>query len=183
MRLSERKLRQLQPELFGWRSLFVRFPGKLLNARQTREMIAEHMSTGDSRAAVVVKDAPLLVAAYTDELDCVAILGFPDWLTREYGLRPGSTLLTVNTYTRGRTIARDLVAGPAALGRYSNFYPIIAEFVSDDVELINRRKEEIGKDEFQRTAALGQRRCQTIGLRVRDGRPLRSILSGEPARI
>ena len=44
-----------------------------------RTYLKEQLLHGDSRAAVVVSVDPLLlVAAYTDELDCVALLRFPD---------------------------------------------------------------------------------------------------------
>ena len=42
------------------------------------DSIAEHLIFGDSRAAVVISIYPkLIVAAYSDELDCVAMLLFP----------------------------------------------------------------------------------------------------------
>src|ERR1041385_1546889 len=77
--LSDAKLRLFHPELFGVRSLFYAFNwGKQkLTARKTRELIAEHMRFGDSRAALFVQVAPVLVvAAYTDEQDAVLLLKF-----------------------------------------------------------------------------------------------------------
>src|SRR5687767_13892162 len=97
--LSIPRLRRLRPDLFGkgavWHAMMVflsiePFPHK----RHIREQLA----AGDSRAAVVMKINPLLVAAYTDELDCVAILRFDDSLVAEFDLTPGTRLLTVNTY-------------------------------------------------------------------------------------
>jgi len=42
------------------------------------EAISNHLKMGDSRAAVVISIHPkLVIAAYTDELDCVAMLQFP----------------------------------------------------------------------------------------------------------
>ena len=38
------------------------------------------------RAAVVIAVKPLLIAAYTDELDCIAMLHFPEELAAEYAL-------------------------------------------------------------------------------------------------
>ena len=121
---SMEKLRRLQPELFGWRGWLVRhaWGSRTLNARQTIAMIAEHMNCGDSRAAVVAQVSPLVVAAYTDELDCVVLLSFPDELAGEYQLRVGSRLLTVNTYGKAKRIASDLQEGPNALHRWTNFF-------------------------------------------------------------
>ena len=40
--------------------------------------MAEHLEHGDSRAAIVISTDPeLLIAAYTDELDCIAMLRLP----------------------------------------------------------------------------------------------------------
>jgi hypothetical protein len=174
VRVSEAKLRKLQPELYETRGLPAgfRWGARELGPAQVVQLIAEHLSFGDSRAAVVVQETPLVVAAYTDELDCVALLSFPDWLKQDYELRSGSRLLTINTYGRGKGVSPDLVPGPASLGRWTAFYPIIAEFVSDDLDLIDRRKQSIGSEEWERTWSFGQARLRDPAPRIRDGRPL-----------
>ena len=106
IRLANSKLRMLQPELFGWRSLFttMRLGKRPLGAREIKRLLAEHLIFGDSRAAIVMRPAlPLLAAAYSDELDAVILLEFPDFLAEHYSLRLGSRLLTVNTYGYGTT--------------------------------------------------------------------------------
>ena len=63
--VDDAKMKQLCPGLYGfWNSIF----GSQL------AQLKEHVKLGDSRAALVVSLNPLLVAAYTDELDCVAML-------------------------------------------------------------------------------------------------------------
>jgi hypothetical protein len=176
LQLSMAKLKKLQPELFGLRSFFVRFSWnkKSLGAKQTIEMIAEHMHSGDSRAAVVINEKPLVVAAYTDELDCVALLQFPDWLTDECSLKTGGRLLTVNTYGKRPRPSADLVPGPAALGRWTFFFPIIAEFVADSAQAITMRKQTISEQEWQKTWSMGQAKFRENPKLFRDGRPLHS---------
>src|SRR5688500_1910536 len=99
--LSQEKLRILQSDLYGpfaWIGWY-RYDGKLLSRRSfwlTR--IEEQLLFGDSRAAVVITTSPLLIAAYTDEIDCVVLLRFSDRFVSEYDLKPGSRLLTVNSY-------------------------------------------------------------------------------------
>jgi hypothetical protein len=134
----------------------------------------EHLACGDSRAALVISIDPLLVAAYTDELDCVAILQFSDRLVRKYSLKIGVRLLTVNLYRwPGGDFARDLENGPASYHRYYNFIPFIAEFLSDDLEKIEARKANISESEWERTKYLADRYIIKNGrARVRDGRPL-----------
>ncbi|MCE9552496.1 MAG: hypothetical protein K8T91_03840 [Planctomycetes bacterium] len=135
------------------------------------------MSFGDSRAALVVQIAPhLIVAAYTDEQDAVLLLQFPDFLTDQYALHVGSRLLTVNTYGEAKRVAADIVEGPACTHRYANLYPLIAEFLSDDLNLISQRKQSIVEAEWNRAAQFAQARLAAKQVVVRDGRPLYSHL-------
>lgn len=171
--LSLTKLKRLHPELFGtWAGLRNVF--RRGSIETSVEIIAEHMGFGDARAAVVVGIAPLLVAAYSYELDCAAVLAFDDSFARDYRLELGSRLFTVNTYRRG-TLAVDLVQGPASRGRWKNVHPCIAEFLSDDIEYIEVRKREIAEAEWTRARVCGQE-WVARGARPRDGRPLKSFL-------
>jgi len=76
--LSHDKLRVLRPDLYGLRGLWKSILSVLRVGWPQRIYIEEQLQNGDSRAAVVVATFPLLIAAYTDELDCVAMLRFPD---------------------------------------------------------------------------------------------------------
>jgi hypothetical protein len=167
VRLSRNRLHQLFP--LGWLdSLLCRISGRL---RRFEEMLDEHLQRGDSRAALVVSTAPLLIAAYTDELDCVAILRYPDELVRTHQLSVGSRLLTVNTYCGGDRIAWDLEPGPKNQHRWVNFYPVIADFLSDDRERIQRRKAEILEEEWVRCRGMGNFYLHTRPGYSRDGSP------------
>lgn len=173
--LSEGKLRRLQPELFaGEPGLLGRVLGRRPNPglQEFREWLSEHLQLGDSRAAVVVSVAPLVVAAYTDELDCVALLGLPDGLVPEYRLQVGSRLLTVNMYQQaGEARPGDLVPGPKDTGRFCNYTPLIADFLATDATRVDRRKQTIGEDEWAKAAEMGHELLRR-GVRPRDGRPL-----------
>jgi hypothetical protein len=133
IRLDRNKLHRLCPEYFEIGAN----PIAWLDARLGRRaadvfLVQDQLNHGDSRAAVVVSVSPLLVAAYTDELDCVALLRFPDEFARDYGLRPFSRLLTVNWYWSG-VPAPDLEIGPLNLNRYGNFQPLIADNLAKHV--------------------------------------------------
>jgi hypothetical protein len=174
IRLSHEKLRRFHPELYQPRGI-----GRLFNRLSPQQEFwlvhkEEHLLHGDSRAALVVSLAPLLIAAYTDELDCVALLRFDSALAAEYNLNAGDRLLTVNLYARGTVPVSDLENGPASYHRYSNFAPMIAEFVSDDITRIELRKSEIEEAEWQRTRELAEAYLKKNGPRARDGRPLHS---------
>lgn len=168
--LSLTKLRALDPDVFA-------------DDRVPHARIHEHLGFGDSRAAVVASVQPLLVAAYTDEIDCVVLLRFPDFLTAAYGLEVGSRLLTVNTYDRGRGHSPDITPGPYDLGRWASYYPLIADFLTDDLDVVATRKAAITEDEWQHTVRLGQAYLDAKGKElVRDGHPYLSFApaGGEP---
>jgi hypothetical protein len=174
VRLSHAKLRALLPLLYDEGE----YPTD--RAAQDKQYLEEQLQFGDSRAAVVISVAPLLVAAYSDELDCVAMLRFPDRLAAEYRLSEGSRLLTVNTYGSPDPAPEDLLPGPGQFHRYTGFHPVIAEFVSEDGDRIEARKREIGEEEWERTLALGRAYAQLRPGVARDGRPL---LASKPASV
>ncbi len=179
--ISNDKLRVLRPDLYGFSGLVRKLRESFGLAWEQRKYLDEHLRNGDSRAAVVVSVEPLLVAAYTDELDGVAILAFPDEFVEEYGLRDGSHLLTVNTYTRLREPDEDVVLGPDSTGRWSGFNPIIAEFVSDDSARIEQAKTSISIEEWRRAYAMGKAAVKQRPGVARDGRPVYSGLAAKEA--
>jgi hypothetical protein len=183
--LSHAKLKRFHPELYStmkWLSFLIRNPAMFGSAGKGywRTHIEEHLMYGDSRAAVVVSTRPLLVAAYTDEIDCVALLQFEASLVEEYGLEIGSRLLTINTYSDFEgSYEKDLTPGRDAYGQYGNFSPFIAEFLTDDFEILERRKEEIEEDEWLRAANLADEYISKANAKARDGRPLWCMISAE----
>lgn len=186
--LSLPKLRALDPELFADRT-FTCGPTCDVDhpSVEMRERLAEHLMHGDSRAALVVSVAPLVVAAYSSDLDAVALLRFPTSLVSEYGLTVGSRLLTVNLYAdvRGaRTgepfYAVDLVPGPDRTG-WSNFAPLIADFLSEDRGRIEARKRAISEDEWRTAKARAATRIERWGLDT--ARPGTPTLAGTPVRL
>jgi hypothetical protein len=144
------------------------------------ETLKEHMRAGDSRAAVVISTDPLLVAAYTDELDCVAMLQFPKALAKMHKLKVGSRLLTVNVYPRAP--AADLEPGPKDIGRYGNFFPIIAEFVTDRPERCEMRKLAISEDEWLRCESMGDAYHKNHPTWIRNGSPIYSLVPSKAAK-
>ncbi|MDR3638898.1 MAG: hypothetical protein P4L84_34150 [Isosphaeraceae bacterium] len=175
--LCHEKLRALRPDLYRPLQRLREMVG--LSFPQ-RTYLEEQLQHGDSRAAVVVSVIPLLVAAYTDEMDCVAILEFPDELVAEYNLREGTRLLTVNSYGDGPEWHEDLVPGPNNTERFTELNPLIADFVSDDAERLASRKQEILADEWQRAYRMGRSYLKHRPGVARDGRP---VFCGEPAEV
>jgi hypothetical protein len=175
--LSNDKLRKFHPELFGVRGC-VKDVSEWVSQKFyafTRTRIREWLYHGDSRAAVVVCADPLLVACYTDEMDCVVMLRFPDGLAEEYALREGSRLLSANAYMvrkPERALQPDLVDGPKSTFQHALIFPFITDFLSDDLDRIAQRKAEISRAEWSRAASLADAYLERPGCTARDGRPL-----------
>ena len=177
--ISAERLSELRPDLYTFlHRMRLRFG---LDWDQL-EYLEGHLQNGDTRAAVVVSVAPLLVAAYTDELDGVAMLEFPIEFVEGYGLREGTRLLTVNSYTQLHEADDDVILGPKASGRWNGFNPIIADFVSDDDERIDRIKGKISEAEWQRTYRFGKKYLAQRPNVTRDGRPIMSSISAKPPK-
>ena len=178
IKLSHTLLRIMRPDLYGIKGIrnsILVFFGKRW---AQRKYIEEQLHNGDSRAAVVISADPLLVAAYTDELDCVAMLRFPIEFVRLWRLSVGSRLLTVNCYGDSPTYDSDLILGPNLISRWTGFHPIIAEFVSEDYDRIEDRKNQISDDEWRRAGTMGWEYVRSRPGLARDGRP---VLASIPA--
>jgi hypothetical protein len=193
IRLSPERFRQLESTAIGlpneWKRGFESW-------ERFEEFLDEHLQLGDSDPALVISIEPLLVAAYSCELDCIVMLKFPSWLARQYDLEIGSRLLSVNTYVNGTCVAPDLLPGPwrytndnvirylfslvfpAVQGRprYVNFYPIIAEFFSADDRQIAARKTTMPLWRWGRCEHFANEYLRSFPGRSRNGSPYWSAM-------
>lgn len=110
--------------------------------------VSVHLTRNDSRAALVVSVEPLLVAAYSTDLDCVAMLEFPSFLVAQYGLEVSSRLVTCNGYWVDPEEPIDLRPGPGNTGDWTNFMPVIADFLTDEIDKVEARKAQISDEEW-----------------------------------
>lgn len=173
--LDESKLRLLHPELYGWRALFHGwfYSERGVSAKEARSMLRENLIHGDSRAAVVIETEPLRVAAYTDELDCIAILEFSKKISSRLDLRKGDRLLTVNSFSNDPP-GVDLRPGLNARGRFNNFWPIVVQFMTNDTAPVKERMANISNEEWARLVELSKQYLRAPWTKPRDGRPLLS---------
>ncbi len=179
MKLSHRKLREFRPDLYGWPGLGKRIRAWLDKKNFIRAYIEAHLENGDSRAAVVMCLDPFLVAAYSVDLDCVAMLRFPASLAKSYGFVNGARLLTVNTYRVSGKEDCDLIRGPQGQSPWLGFTPLIADFLTEDEDRLDERKGGISEREWERTLLLAREYLARFPGLARDGRPM---LCGIPAR-
>lgn len=173
--VDEARVRAMEP------SLFVRAEGQEEALRQSWQLrIPEHLSLGDACAALCLSVDPLIVAAYSEDMDCVAIVELPGVLREVASFSVGQRMVTVNLYSSiAEGLAPDLIPGPHDSGVWGNFSPYIAEAFSSDEEAVKRRKESIPDAQWERLDAAVQRRHPIA--RVRDGRPTRAYLAASTA--
>ena len=176
--VSEEKLRQVQPDMFGFYGALKNLWAFFRNDFSPQIYIEEQLMFGDGRAAVVVQTAPLLVAAYSDEIDGVAILRFPDEINFDQHLKVGSKLLNAAGYCEERH--NDLIIGPEYDHGHVDLHPIIVDFITDEIELVKQIKHRIPEHEWKRAFRMGK---EYISMRPgisRDGRPW---YAGKPAKM
>lgn len=171
IRLSPEKLQEFHPDLYEVKKIMGLFNGFTRDQKSWQGLFTEQMLFGDSRAAIVLSVSPLLVSAYTDELDTAVVLRYPSELVARYELEPGDRLLAVNAYEPGDEVVGDLTEGADATGQYSNFSPLIAEFLSEDYGRIEYRKSQIETDEWERAERMGREYLERNGGKARDGSP------------
>ncbi|MEQ9672505.1 hypothetical protein [Coleofasciculus sp. G2-EDA-02] len=89
-------------------------------------------------------------------------------------------MLTVNCYRKSQDYDQDLIPGPKLIQRWTGFHPIIADFLTDDYDRLEARKNEITEDEWQRAETMGTEYIQLRPGVARNGRP---VYSSIPAQI
>lgn len=139
--------------------------------------IDEHLIYGESCPAKVIKNgAKLIVSVYSGDLDAVLLLSFENGRNQYSHLSEGTKLLSVNTYRPGIWLMKDIIEGEFSAKQFKNFEPFIAEFLSDDIELIDQRKAEITNEEWQRFEELTKQYIQVNGMRCRSGNPYKCLV-------
>ncbi|HEX7334119.1 MAG TPA: hypothetical protein VF290_21615 [Pyrinomonadaceae bacterium] len=184
VRLSDDKLKLFHPELYsltkwipwvlanGWK---YRDCPAFLRRSVWRSYFSQHLQLGDSQPAVCLTTTPqVVVAAYSIDIDCVAVLVFPDEFAQRYSLHSGKRLISVNTYQSvDYGYGKDLSPGPECSGLWGNFSPLIADFLTDDLEKLERRKREIPENRWTYLESLGYSYL-TNRSQARSGAPMRA---------
>ncbi|MBQ7380815.1 MAG: hypothetical protein IJW69_01885 [Clostridia bacterium] len=101
---------------------------------------------GDTQPAIVVSVNPLLIAAYSDEMDAVVMLRFPMEFVEKYNLSVGSRLTTSNVYFTGNQFASDIFVGKNYCQRYVDFVPIVQLFIGKQDEKIHEKIQLFSED-------------------------------------
>ena len=175
IRLSFERLLRFHPDFFD--------PKPDFDPLEQSAILAMRLLYGDARAAMVLTVRPnVIVAAYSDDLDAVALLRFSPRHADEHRLTVGSRLVTVNTYTPGQRLAPDLHLGPEPKSAaFSNFHSCIADLLSEDQQRLAELHASIPPQEWEHCWALGEA-ALAARAPTRSGRPLRAGVPGRRSR-
>lgn len=135
--------------------------------KQAKRM-GQYLKNGDTQPAVVVSESPFIIAVYSDELDGVQFVKFPEVLAEMYNLHTGSRLVCSNVYTPGTKPVRDIKAGPGYLGQYCDFTPTVQLFLADEENYVRSRTDLFPEEHWRMVEELAQQRFSKRH-KVRDG--------------
>lgn len=111
--------------------------------------VARSLLYGDTQPAVVVSTNPLLIGAYSDEMDAVVMLLFPKEFAEQYNLSVGTRLTTSNVYITGDTVAGDIHVGENFSRQYADFVPIVQLFLGKKDDKIMEKTKLFKEDVWQ----------------------------------
>lgn len=172
LRLDKNLLFRFHPEWSGMvRKFSFYLLEKLLGIKNPVESVRWHLLLGDRAPAIVASVTPFIVAAYSEEQDCIVLLTFDtqnvDPKFRSVGTR--LTALNLDYSSSYGPLAADLQPGPRSTGRWSNFLPLIGEFLSRDDERLAQLQASIPRSWWPRLVTLVNDYAYERG--IRDGRP------------
>lgn len=141
-----------------------------IKLNEKRNMIADHLFNGDTMPAIVVSTNPLIISSYSDELDAVVMLEFPKEYQQKYQLQENMRLVTINGYTKslfGRP--KDIKLGYRYLHRWTNVYPTVGLFLSNNIERINQLIENVPEPLWDYVKELSDEYIQNYKFKPRKG--------------
>jgi Zn-dependent protease with chaperone function len=167
--LGEGALRRMRPELYP--SIFGRGRAKIQRTELEVHQVGR-LDAGLASAAICLQaGSEVVVAAYSSEIDDVALLRFDRGVLGTRVPEPGQRLIAASVYFAGDELAPDLILGPLGRRVWSNFEPTIADFLSDDGARLAELKAKIAPFEWERVRFLGERKLREFPKAIRDGRP------------
>jgi len=173
---SEPRLRAMLPDLYGISGALSHWFHALTRRFSRRDIVREHLWLGSIHPALVMSTDPLRVAAYSSDLDCVALLEFDPELAAEFRLKRQSRLINLNYYSTGPKHA-DIVFGPGKCTDWNGMLPMIANFLTEDRRRLAEQTAAIDDALWRRTWELGKEYVERYPHAWRDGRPYSPVRS------
>ena len=132
-----------------------KFSGRFYSDMQI-ERVTNALFYGDTQPALVVSTEPLLVAAYSDEMDAVVMLRFPSEFVGKYELTTGTRLTTSNVYFEGERVVSDIFIGVGYLRRWVDFMPVVQLFLGKQDDKIRAKTALFEENVWDRVTELAE---------------------------
>ncbi len=116
------------------------------------DSVSRALCFGDTQPAIVVSTDPLMIGAYSDEMDAIVMLRFPKEFAEQYKLTVGTRLTTSNVYVNGRAVASDIHVGENFSRQYADFVPVVQLFLGKQDEKIMAKTKLFGEETWQKVA-------------------------------
>lgn len=152
--LSKKRFITLFPELKNF--FYLRKINKLYFKEKGGIILkfSRYLYFGDCNPAIVISTDPVYVASYAQDIDCVVLTMYPSNFREIYNLDTGSRLLSINTYGIWKQPQEDILEGVGTTHIWNAFRTLIGEFLSEDEDLINQKKQAIPEYAWKRCEEL-----------------------------
>lgn len=160
--LSREKFKELRDKILRVNPL------KKIYFNKQFKRIDQYLRNGDTQPAIVVSVSPLIISVYSEDMDAVLFLKFPEELAAKYGLSVGARLVSTNVYFEGTKLAKDIQTGTGYTHSFVNFTPVIPLFLSNDEGFIRSRVNLFEEAEWNRLKLLTEERAAK-NIAPRDG--------------
>ena len=143
--------------------------GGRFHADMCIDFVARALCYGDTQPALITSLSPLTIAAYSDEIDGVLMLRFPDEFVDKFNLYPGMRLTTSNVYFRHEEFPADILVGENFSRNYNDFLPVVQLFLGKNDKKIKAKTQLFGEDVWKHVEACAALYTQKHPDLFRDG--------------
>ena len=123
--------------------------------KSSRKTAQNALMFSSTNPAMVMSIDPLLIAAYSSDIDAVAMLQYPQQMLEIYNLEKYDKLITVNGYLTA-VIHKDLFPGPESSRTWKDFFPTIVDFLTSDYIQLRKHKQNIPEVLWNYVKCLGE---------------------------
>ncbi|MCM1133295.1 MAG: hypothetical protein NC340_07460 [Ruminococcus flavefaciens] len=144
-------------------------PLKKIYYNKQFKRINQYLLNGDTQPAVVASVDPLVISAYSSDMDAVLLLRFPQELVRMYQLEKGMKLVTTNIYFEGDKVAKDIITGEGYTHDWVNYVPMIPLFLCDNEIAVRQMTEMFDEALWDRVMRMTAEKSANKRIKPRDG--------------
>lgn len=144
-------------------------PLKKIYYNKQFKRINQYLLNGDTQPAIVASLDPLIISAYSTDMDAVLLLRFPQELVNMYQLQKGMKLVTTNIYFEGDKVVKDIIPGKEYTHKWINYIPMIPLFLCDNETAIRQMPEMFDDMLWTKVIRMTEEKSANKKIKSRDG--------------